>query len=34
LALGTLWATMFLVRRSQRGEVVLRQPHANGYAPL
>ena len=34
LALGTLWATMFLVRRSQRGEVALRQPHANGYAPL
>ena len=34
LALGTLWATMFLVRRSQRGEVALHQPHANGYAPL
>ena len=34
LALGTLWVTMFLVRRSQRGEVALRQPHANGYAPL
>ena len=34
LALGTLWATMFLVRRSQRGEAALRQPHANGYAPL
>jgi hypothetical protein len=34
LALGTLWATMFLVRRSQRREGVLRQPHANGYAPL
>ena len=34
LALGTLWATMFLVRRSQRGEVALRQPHANEYAPL
>jgi transcriptional regulator with XRE-family HTH domain len=34
LALGTLWATMFLVRRSQRGEVALRQHHVNGYAPL
>jgi transcriptional regulator with XRE-family HTH domain len=34
LALGTLWVTMFLVRRSQRGEAALRQPHANGYAPL
>ncbi len=34
LALGTLWVTMFLVRRSQRGEVAIRQPHANGYAPL
>jgi DNA-binding XRE family transcriptional regulator len=34
LALGTLWTTMFLVRRSQRGEAALRQPHANGYAPL
>ena len=34
LALGTLWATVFLVRRSQRGKAALRQPHANGYAPL
>jgi len=34
LALGTLWATVFLVRRSQRGEAALRQPHANGYASL
>lgn len=34
LALGTLWATVFLVRRSQRGEAALRQPHANGYVPL
>ena len=34
LALGTLWATMFLVRRSQRGEAALRQPHANGSVPL
>ena len=34
LAVGTLWATMFLVRRSQRGESALRQPHANGYVPL
>jgi len=34
LAVGTLWATMFLVRRSQRGETTLHQPHVNGYAPL
>src|SRR6266487_1340085 len=34
LVLGALWATVFLVRRSQRGETVLHQPHANGYAPL
>jgi len=34
LALGTLWATVFLVRRSQRGEAALRQPHTNGYASL
>ena len=34
LALGTLWATMFLVRRSQRGEAARHQPHANEYAPL
>jgi transcriptional regulator with XRE-family HTH domain len=34
LALGTLWVTMFLVHRSQRGAVVLRPPQPNGYAPL
>jgi transcriptional regulator with XRE-family HTH domain len=34
LALGTLWATMFLVRHFQRGEAALRQPHANGYVSL
>ena len=34
LALGTLWATVFLVRRSQRGGAALRQPHVNGYASL
>jgi transcriptional regulator with XRE-family HTH domain len=34
LALGTLWVTMFLVRRSQRGAAPLRQPPAHGYAPL
>jgi len=34
LALGTLWATMFLVRRFQGGAPTLRRPHANGYAAL
>jgi hypothetical protein len=34
LALGTLWATVFLVRRSQGGTAPLRQSPANGYAPL
>ena len=34
LALGTLWATMFFIRRAQYGAPTLRQPHANGYAPL
>ena len=34
LVLGVLWATVFLVRRFQRGETTLHQPHANGYAPL
>src|ERR671931_321509 len=30
LALGTLWVTMFLVRRSQYGAPTFHQPHANG----
>ncbi len=34
LALGTLWVTMFLVRRFQGGAPTLRQPHTNGYASL
>jgi transcriptional regulator with XRE-family HTH domain len=34
LALGTLWATMFLVRYSQGGAATLRQPHAKGHTPL
>ena len=34
LVLGVLWTTMFLVRRSQRGETARHQHQDNGYAPL
>src|SRR5262249_34947172 len=34
LALGTLWVTLFLVRRSQYGVATLSQPHTKEYAPL
>jgi transcriptional regulator with XRE-family HTH domain len=33
LAIGTLWATLFLVRRSQGDVAPFCSPHANGYAP-
>jgi hypothetical protein len=34
LALGTLWATVGLVYRSQRSETTLHQPQSNEYVPL